>query len=177
MYSDKTNTNTNTTPSAGETCSTEATQGPEATQPYLWRAVCVKIIALPIWIWIKFYPRPHRPACTPVVSKFTDSAIHVDMDKIGFIHIHTDEVRAVCVKITDREIYKILSMSTYASTRSSSVGSKLLGQEQDISTKTFRIDYSEPWDSEQQGGVEKKITPTTTSFFVAVELIFFSTSP
>ena len=63
----------------------------------LWRAVCVKIIALLMWIWIKCYPRPHRPDACRLCQNY--STIHVDMDKIGFIHIHTDEVRAVCVKI------------------------------------------------------------------------------
>ena len=63
----------------------------------VWRAVCVKIIALLMWIWIKFYPCPHRPDARRLCQNY--SAIHVDMDKIGFIHIHTDEVRAVCVKI------------------------------------------------------------------------------
>ena len=61
------------------------------------RAVCVKIIALLMWIWIKFYPCPHRPDARRLCQNY--SAIHVDMDKIGLIHVHADEVRAVCVKI------------------------------------------------------------------------------
>ena len=86
----------------------------------VWRAVCVKIIALPIWIWIKFYPCPHRPDARRLCQNY--STIHVDMDKIGFIHIHTDEIPAVCVKIiafTDLDMDNILSMST--SPRSSPV--------------------------------------------------------
>ena len=55
------------------------------------------LIALPIWIWIKFYPCPHRPDARRLCQNY--STIHVDMDKIGFIHIHTDEIPAVCVKI------------------------------------------------------------------------------
>ena len=45
----------------------------------------------------KIYPCPHRPDARRLCQNY--STIHVDMDKIGFIHIHTDEIRAVCVKI------------------------------------------------------------------------------
>ena len=60
------------------------------------RRLC-QIIALLMWIWIKFYPCPHRPDARRLCQNY--SAIHEDMDKIGLIHIHTDEVRTVCVKI------------------------------------------------------------------------------
>ena len=56
-----------------------------------------------MWIWIKFYPCPHRPDARRLCQNY--STIRVDMDKIGFIHIHTDEVRAVCVKIIDLPIW------------------------------------------------------------------------
>ena len=64
-------------------------------------AGCAKITPPSMWIWICGY---------------------VDMDKIGFIHIHTDEIPAVCVKIvafTDLYMDNILSIST--SPRSSPV--------------------------------------------------------
>ena len=80
-----------------------AWEGVLAGRPYVWRAVCVKIIALLMWIWIKFYPCPHRPDARRLCQNY--SAIHVDMDKIGFIHIHTDKVRAVCVKIIALQIW------------------------------------------------------------------------
>ena len=56
-----------------------------------------------MWIWIKFYPCLHRPDARRLCQNY--STIRVDMDKISFIHIHADEVRAVCVKIIDLPIW------------------------------------------------------------------------
>ena len=60
-----------------------------------WRDVCVKIIALPIWIWIKFYPYPCRRDARRLCQNC--SAINVHMDKIVLLKeaLPIDEFRMV----------------------------------------------------------------------------------